>query len=338
MPQTGCGITRQVFYNADHWSQGMIFGMTATILPFSRPLQDAVMAVHSLVPQGAMTAELLGLERNSHAVQVSADGLLLTVGYSVLEASEIWLTNRKGQTCEAVVLAQDYDSGLALLKPLAPIGLMTLPTASVDALTEDSELRILASGEKELIPVELFAIEEFAGRWEYLLERALYTMPLYERWSGAALIDGEGRLLGLGSLALGLRNDKGEVTPGNLFIPVELVMPHLDHLREHGQKPGKLRPWLGALVEEHESGIYVVGLYNDAPAARAGLKPGDLILSVGQQPVSSMAGFFRTLWNYGPAGTAIPLTLREGPGTREIMLATTDRNSFFMRHTAGQLN
>lgn len=312
--------------------------MTATILPFARPLQDAVMALHALVPATAMTSELMGTERHSHAVQVTQDGLLLTVGYSVLEAGEIWLTNRKGQTCEAIVLAQDYDSGLALLKPLANIGLHTLPTAGIAGLKPGDELRVLASGERELAPVELFSLDEFAGRWEYLLERALYTKPLFERWSGSALLDGEGRLIGIGSLALGLKNDDGEVEPGNLFIPVELVMPHLNHLRDHGQRPGLLRPWLGALVEEHELGIYVVGLYSGAPAARAGLKPGDLILSVGEQRVTTMANFFRTVWSYGPAGVAIPLTLREGPGTREILLDTTDRDSFFMRHAAGLLN
>lgn len=312
--------------------------MTATILPFTRPLLDAVMAVHAVIPPTAMTAELLGTERNAHAIQVSEDGLLLTVGYSVLEASEIWLTNRKGQTCEAVVLAQDYDSGLALLKPLTRIGLLSLPTASIDALGPGGELRILATDEKEPIPVQLFAIEEFAGRWEYLLDRALYTMPLYERWSGAGLIDSEGRLVGIGSLALGLRNDKGEVTPGNLFIPVDLVMPYLDHLREHGHKPGALRPWLGALVEEHEAGIYVVGLYNGSPAARAGMKPGDVILSVAGQKVNDMAHFFRTVWNYGPAGVAIPMTLREGLGTREVLLDSIDRDSFFLRHAGTPLN
>jgi S1-C subfamily serine protease len=312
--------------------------MSATILPFSRPPQDAVMALHSIIPPSAMTADLLGTERRAHAVQVTQDGLLLTVGYAVLEANAIWLTNRKGQTCEAVVLAQDYDSGLALLKPLSPIGLLTLPTASIDTLSTGAPVRILASGEKEPIPVDLFAIEEFAGRWEYLLELALYTLPLYEHWSGAALLDGDGHLVGLGSLALGLRNHKGEVAPGNLFIPVELVMPYLDDLREHGQKPGPPRPWLGALVEKHEAGIYVVGLYHDAPAARAGLKPGDLILSVGDRQVNSMAGFFRSVWNYGPAGTIIPLTLRAGAGTREVLLTTTDRDSFFIRHAAGQFN
>lgn len=296
------------------------------------------MSLHSRVPATAMTAELLGTERNAHAVQVTPAGLLLTVGYAVMEAGEVWLSNRKGQTAEALVLAHDYDSGLALLKPLTPLGLHHLETTSVATLTVGASLGVLGVGDKEALPVTLFALEEFAGRWEYLLEKACYTLPLYERWSGAALLTEDGKLCGIGSLALGLRSPAGSVEPGNLFIPVDLVMPHLEYMQLHGQRPGKLRPWLGTLVEEYESEIHVTGIYHGAPAATAGVRPGDIILSVGRQPVSSMAGFFRTLWHYGPAGTAIPLTISDGKDTREVVLDTIDRNSFFMRHAADMLN
>jgi S1-C subfamily serine protease len=318
--------------------------MSATILPFARPPQDALMSLHSKIPDTAMTAELLGTERHAHAVQVTASGLLLTVGYSVMEAAEVWLTNRKGQTTEAIVLAQDYDSGLALLKPGAALGLHHLDTIASAALKPGDALSVLGAGDREAQPVTLHACEEFAGRWEYLLEKAFYTLPLYERWSGAALLDADGRLCGIGSLALGIRTQRNpraansEVEPGNLFIPVDLVMPHLDYMQAHGQRPGKLRPWLGTLVEEHNSEIYVVGLYTGAPAARAGLRPGDIILSVDRQPVSTMAGFFRTVWRYGPAGTALPLTVSDGKDTRDVVLDTVDRSSFFLHHAHGFFN
>lgn len=314
------------------------YTMSATILPFERPLHDALMAVRALVPDTAITADLLGTERYAHAVQVSPDGLLLTVGYTVMEAEEVWLTNRKGKTAEAIVLAQDYDSGIALLKPSVPLGSFHLETVGVDALQEGQQLNILASQDRGLHPVRLAAIQEFAGRWEYLLDRALYTLPLFERWSGAALCTEDGKLCGIGSLALGIRAPgRDEVEAGNLFIPVDLVMPHLEHLQLHGQKPGLLRPWLGTLVEEHEHEVYVVGIYHGAPAARAGLQPGDVILSVGQDKVESMAGFYRSLWHYG-AGSAIPLTVSDGKATREVLLDSTDRNSYFLRHTASMLN
>jgi S1-C subfamily serine protease len=312
--------------------------MSATILPFARPPQDALMALHSKIPDSAMTAELLGTERNAHAVQVTPEGLLLTVGYAVIEADEVWLTNRKGQTAEAIVLAQDYDSGLALLKPTVPLGLHHLETATADTLKVGATLGVLGAGDREAQVVTLHAFEEFAGRWEYLLEHACYTLPLYERWSGAALLNQEGKLCGLGSLAMGLRSPQGEIEPGNLFIPVDLVMPHLEYMRDHGQKPGSVRPWLGTLIEEHDSEIYVVGLYHGAPAARAGLRPGDIIVSVDRQPVSTMAGFFRSVWRYGPAGTAIPLTVSDGKDTRDVVLDTVDRDSFFMQHAASLFN
>ena len=312
--------------------------MSATILPFVRPPHDALMAVRSLVPDTALTAELLGTERSSHAVQVTADGLLLTVGYSVLEAAEVWLTNRKGQTTEAIVLAQDYDSGIALLKPLTPIGLHHLATAGIGELQPGNDLHIVAANDKEIHKVGLHALDEFAGRWEYLLDTALYTQPLYERWSGAALLNDDGALVGIGSLALGLRSPTGQMEPGNLFIPVELVMPHLEHMKLHGQRPGKMRPWLGAMVEEYNREVHVVGIYHNAPAAKAGLRPGDIILSVDQKPVHSMASFFRTVWQYGPAGSPLPLTLSDGTDKREVVLATTDRDSFFMQYAANLIN
>jgi S1-C subfamily serine protease len=313
--------------------------MTATILPFERPLQDALFAVRSIVPDSAITADLLGTERHSHAVQVTPQGHLLTVGYAIVEASQIWLTNRRGQTAEAIVLANDHDSGIALLRPSVPLGSFHLETATLDELQEGDALQILVSDDRAAHPVQLAAVQEFAGRWEYLLDRALFTTPLFERWSGAALLTADGRLCGIGSLALGIRAPgQQEVEAGNLFIPVDLVMPHLEYMSLHGQKPGSLRPWLGALVEEYEAEVQVVGIYHNAPAARAGLQPGDVILAVDGEPVSSMAGFFRSFWHCGPAGTTIALTVSDGKNVREVRLDTTDRESFFLRHTATTLN
>jgi S1-C subfamily serine protease len=163
-------------------------------------------------------------------------------------------------------------------------------------------------------------------------------MPLCEHWSGAGLLNQQGELVGIGSLALGLSENGGELLPGNLFIPTELVMPHLEHLALHGEAPGQKRPWLGMLAEELDSELHVVGVYNEAPAAAAGIKPGDVILSVGSQPVASLPGFFRTLWHYGPAGSDIPLILKAGEGRREVVLKTTDRTSFFTQHAATTLN
>lgn len=313
--------------------------MSATILPFVKPQTEAVMSLHCNVPETAMTAELLGTERESHAVQVTEDGLMLTVGYSVMEAKEVWITNAQGKTSEGIVLAQDYDSGIALLRPTMSLGKTYLQSAPAFSIKPGDEVNILTSDSPKAMTANVFAKQEYAGRWEYLLEEAFYTVPLCEHWSGAALLNNEGELCGIGSLALGLSSSNGQLIPGNMFIPTELVMSHLEYMSTHGSRPGDKRPWLGTLIEEHEAELFVVGLYDRAPAARAGIKPGDVILSVDQQPVSSMAGFFRTLWHYGPAGTEIPMTLRDADNkTREVMLQTIDRNTFFVQHSSTTLN
>jgi len=112
-------------------------------------------------------------------------------------------------------------------------------------------------------------------------------------------------------------------------------------MSSHGKKPGALRPWLGTLVEENDTELCVVGLYMGAPAEIAGIRTGDIILSVADQPVSSMAGFFRTLWQFGPAGTRIPLTVKAGNDNetlKDVTLDTIDRDSFFIQQAQNMLN
>lgn len=295
------------------------------------------MALHSHIPESALTAGLLGTDRRGHAIQINAEGLLLTAGYSVLEANEVWLTNSQGRSSAAIVLAQDYDSGIALLKPMQPLGQTFIDTAPLNSLSIGGDATVITSNATPM-SATVFAIEEFVGRWEYLLDEAIYTVPLCEQWSGAGLLNADGKLVGIGSLALGLSSGEGDIIPGNLFIPTELIMPHVNYLREHGEMPGARRPWLGLLTEEQDSELQVMGVYHDAPAANAGIRPGDVILSVGSEPVSSMPGFFRSLWHYGPAGSNIPLTLKAGDGSREVVLKTIDRNVFFSQHEAGPLN
>ena len=40
----------------------------------------------------------------------------------------------------------------------------------------------------------------FTGNWEYLLDQAIFTSPPTMNWSGAALVDRDGKLVGVGSL------------------------------------------------------------------------------------------------------------------------------------------
>ena len=67
------------------------------------------------------------------------------------------------------------------------------------------------------------------------------------------------------------------------------------------------------------------------PAEKAGVRQADLIIDVAGKRVSTLASFLRAVWQLGPAGTRIPLTLaREGDVQRRELLSV-DRNDLLKR-------
>ena len=81
---------------------------------------SSVVAVHARIPEDAYTAGLLGAERQGNGVVISDKGLVLTIGYLITEATEIWLTTNSGTVVQADVLAYDQVSGFGLLQARAP--------------------------------------------------------------------------------------------------------------------------------------------------------------------------------------------------------------------------
>ena len=286
-----------------------------------------------------MTADILGTERNGHGVRIREDGLIATVGYLALEAEHIWIRTREGRGASAYIIAQDYDSGITLLKPtLALEGSHLIPRLSSE-LSQDEPLFIYRSEHDEAYRCALFSRQEFAGRWEYLLDYALFTSPGCNDWAGAALVDQYGQLCGIGSLLLELHHDDDEELLGNMFIPIDLVSPHLDEMCEFGQRRGPPKPWMGVLIQEYEGKLVVTGVYSGCPADLAGIKPGDVVLSVDDEPVNNLSDIFRKVWSLGSAGVEVPLLVSSSGSLRNCLLKSTDRSVFYRSvAAAGQVN
>ena len=141
------------------------------------------------------------------------------------------------------------------------------------------EKMLIAShgGAGTLRPAIFTGEREFAGYWEYLLEHALFTIPPYPQFGGAALIGPSGKLIGVGSLVVGDAYYDGEqLVPGNMFLPVDLLKSTLGDLLSEGRSSGPRRPWLGMHTEEIEAGLLVIRVADDGPAMAAGIEPGDM--------------------------------------------------------------
>jgi S1-C subfamily serine protease len=293
------------------------------------PVLRSIVGVRSLIPEDAFTATTLGTVREGSGVVVREGSLILTIGYLITEANEVWLTTHDGRAIPAHALAYDQESGFGLVQPLGRLGLPSLDFGDSGKAGIGDRV-VFADGAGQSVEATIFAKQEFAGYWEYLLNEAIFTAPAHPSWGGAALIGSDGRLLGIGSLRVEMVRN-GEMAEFNMIVPINLLPPILDDLLTRGQRSKPPRPWLGVFSAEDTGEVVVMSVAERGPAAQAGLRRGDIISDVRNEQVDGLADFYRKLWRSGPAGAEVPMRiLRDGRDTW-LRIKTADRNSFLKK-------
>ena len=292
---------------------------------------DSLVQVRAEIPEDAFTAPILGTERAGNGVVIREDGLVLTIGYLITEASAIWLTTNKGGAVAGHPLAYDQATGFGLVQPLGRLDLRPLPRGSTASCRVGNDVVVAGHGGLEhALKATIVAKREFAGYWEYVLDEAVFTAPAHPQWGGAALLGEDGRLLGIGSL-LAQETVGGKTVQGNMMVPIDLLEPILEDMATLGRSKRPPRPWLGMYAAETAGYVAVAGLSNGGPAARAQLQPGDILLEVAEQRVSGLADLFRKIWRLGPAGTEVPLTISRDGAVSRILVRSADRQDFLKK-------
>ena len=290
---------------------------------------SAVVAIRTVVPADAFTADILGTERTGNGIIIRNDGVVLTIGYLVTEASEVWLTLSNGRTVQGHVIGYDQETGFGLIQALGRIDLPALSLGdSGDAVPGMRVVSAGAGGREHSVAARVIARQEFAGYWEYLLDEAIFTAPAHPYWGGTALIGPEGNLLGVGSLQLEQAGEDGDGVPLNMYVPIDLLKPILDDMMTMGQPNRPPRPWLGLYATEVDNRVVIAGVAGKGPAARAKLKQGDVVLSVGGMKISGLAGLFRKVWSMGKAGVDVPMTVYRDGRPMDLTVTSGDRNRF----------
>jgi len=288
---------------------------------------SSVVGLHSIIPADAFTADTLGVERAGNGVLID-DGLVLTIGYLITEADTVWLHFGDGGVVQGHALGFDQETGFGLVQALGSIDLPSLETGSSKAVEVGERIVVGgAGGRTRSLAGRIAAKQEFAGYWEYVLDEAIFTYPAHPNWGGTALISGEGKLTGIGSLQLE-RAREGKNEHLNMIVPIDLLQPVLQDLRKFGRVNRPVRPWLGLYSTEIEDKIVVVGIAPKGPAARAEIKTGDVVVAVKGDRVSTLAGFYRKVWALGRAGVEVPLTLYREGVTFEVRVNSSDRTKF----------
>ena len=293
---------------------------------------SSVLSLRSEVPEDAFSAATLGSERAGNGVVIGADGLVLTIGYLITEAASVWLVSAGGAATPAHVVGYDQVTGFGLVQALGRLGVPVIEFGSSEgARVGDQAIVASAGGRAHALTARIVAKREFAGYWEYLLDEAIFTAPPHPSWGGAALIGGDGALCGIGSLLVQEAagpGAPGQAQDGNMFVPIDLLPPILDDLMRFGKVDRPPRPWLGLFATEAEGALVVAGLASGAPAARADLRVGDVLLKVADAPVADLAEMFRRIWSLGQAGTVIPLTISRDGTEFSVAVRSADRNAF----------
>lgn len=276
---------------------------------------QSVLGLRTQAVENARSLATLGKERQGSGVLIGRDGLVLTIGYLVLEVEQVELSTYDGRRVPARVVAYDQATGLGLVQALAPLGLEPVPLGDATLARLREPLLMASGGEQaEVAMATLASRRAFSAYWEYHLDAALYTAPARRDHAGAGLFNVQGELVGVGSLLVADAAEPGTPRqPGNLFVPVDLLKPVLTELLAQGRSQASLRAWLGVNCTESEGEIRVMRVTDDSPADVAGLQRGDRIVAIDGTRVSDLALLWKTLWATQPPERAVQLDiLRQG--------------------------
>ena len=286
-----------------------------------------VVGVHSVAVEDAPSVDTLVREREGSGVVIDADGLVVTIGYLILEADHVELVLGPDRIVPARVVAYDLATGFGLLQALTPLRLPHAILGDPASLSVNEPLMIASGGENGDVSIaRMVSRRSYSGYWEYHIEGALFTTPPRMDHSGAALFNGQGELMGIGSLvvldALGPQHPR---VPGNMFVPADLLKSALPELRQHGATRSSTRAWLGLNCVEHEGAVRVARITRGSPAEDAGLQPGDRILRIDGETVSDLEGFYRKLWRDAPPERDVTLDITRGEEEQSVKVHSTDR-------------
>ena len=296
-------------------------------------LFGAIVKVSAHAVPGARSSATLGDEREGSGVVIGDNGLILTIGYLIVEAEDINIVDSKGRTLAARIVGYDHATGFGLLRTISPFDAKPVAFGDSGKVAEREPVMIASSGDDNVSFAYIVSKRGFSGNWEYALEQALYTSPPTLNWSGAALFDKNGKLLGVGSLIVREATEEEPKVPGNMFVPIDLLKPILADLVKGGRRAGPARPWLGVSADEVQGRLVVTRVSPDGPADRAGVHVGDIILGVGGEGVRTQPEFYKKVWGRGGAGAEIPLKLLQGVEIREIPVVSIDRVDYFRPRT-----
>jgi S1-C subfamily serine protease len=289
---------------------------------YVRKVEPAIVGLKVRARANANSSARLGVHRFASAVVFDPRGYAVTVSYALMDAVEIEAVRRDGTSVGASLAGFDLDSGLGIVKLAGEAWTAAALGQSGDVIADTLTGTVGVDEDGDLVHVTgaVRSVRRFSASWEFMLERAFIVAPASRSWGGSALVNERGEVVGIGSLRL------GEAPYTNMFIPLERFLPVKDELIATGRVQSRTpRPWLGLYTSADHGRITVDGFSPIGPAAQAGFKRGDRIVSVNGVAVTSQEEFYEVLWK-NRAGEVIEVSVQRDNRVVVIPVQSVDRH------------
>jgi Do/DeqQ family serine protease len=284
-----------------------------------------------------------GRERSGQSlgsgVVVSTKGYILTNNHVVANGTDIKVALNDGRELPATVVGTDPKADVAVLKlkgnfgKLRPIeigdsgklrlGEIVLAVGNPFGVGQTVTMGIIsAKGRQNLGIVD---IEDFIQT----------DAAINPGNSGGALVNLKGQLVGINTAIL---SKTGGYQGIGLAIPTNMARPIMDSLIANGKV---VRGWLGVSIAELEDkhGVKVQTVVSGSPAAKAGIKPGDVLLRVGERATDNI-GLLRNAVAAYEVGKTVKVELARGGKhqTVDVVLSEQPANAERLAESSGGLN
>jgi S1-C subfamily serine protease len=271
-------------------------------LPLLERAAEATVGIHSQVPETHPSAAVgLGTERRAGGVIVDPAGLILTVNYVLMGANSLIVTLGGGEQRQGWVVAQDYTSGLGLVRVdgKGPYRHLTPVPSTACVLGEDVFVVSSVGNEERRADSGIITyLGQFDAVWEYQLERCIMASAMNFGVGGGPVCNSKAQMLGLSYLSL------AEIGRSVLAIPSEYFLSARDDLISNGRRTNvKPRPWLGLLSYTLRDHVVIAGVMPGGPSEKAGLKPGDVVMEIDGRAVTERKAFYSAMWSRSPGDT-----------------------------------
>ena len=254
-------------------------------------------------------------------VIMRADGYILTNRHVIAAGDDIVVAFGDGSQTHADLVGADRGTDLAVLK-VSETGLPAIDQASADQARVGDF--VLAIGNPFGIGVQAVSLGIVSAKGSYRVDQSPYSDDFIQTDaainpgnSGGALIDRHGRLLGINTL---FYSGSGRGSDGvGLAIPVERAVAVMDEIIEHGQV---LRGWLGIVLvdpPQGETGLVIVRVYRRTPGGYAGLRPGDVVLTINGEAVGTAREATLLVRNTEP-GAELTIQFRRDGAVRQVKM------------------